>query len=383
MRNHRKAVLFISNVIDSPIYRQIIQTLLQNNWDVTYIFFGKETESLMKYAESLGLKVSFYQNLSRKKAFSHIFKIGILILRIKPIITMTFGQTATLIGFTASTFSSKSTRIYLRMHTSMNKVEKYRFGSFYDRFSNFLAHKIIVPNDNTKEYLIGRESVNSDSIEVISFGFELDDFKHLDEDRKQRFQEKYKFYPEFFYIGIASRFAPAKGLEYSIPAIAKLMDEYPNIRLVLTGVGERITNEFQSLLTQLDTDRYMLIDRVVDMSAFYNCIDLFVHTPIDSTVESFGLVYVEAMATGLPCVFTLSGIAKEIAVNDVNCLVVDYRNESSIHNAIKRIYNDADLTFKISSQSSIAVIEFDMKKMCDRYLQIFESELNSLKNSKT
>lgn len=383
MRNHRKAVVCISNVIDSPIYRQIIRTLIQNNWDVTYIFFGKETKSLMKYAESLGLKVLFYQNLSRTKAFSYVFKIGILILRIKPIITMTFGQTATLIGFTSSTFSSKSTRIYLRMHTSMNKVERHRFGSFYDRFSNFLAHKIVVPNDNTKEYLIGCESVNSDSIEVISFGFELDDFKHLNEDRKQKFQEEYGLNIDLFYIGIASRFAPAKGLEYSIPAIAKLMDEYPNIRLVLAGVGERITNEFQSLLTQLDTDRYLLIDRVADMSAFYNSIDLFVHTPIDSTVESFGLVYVEAMATGLPCIFTLSGIAKDIAVHDVNCLVVEYKNESSIYNAIKRIYNDAELALKISSHSSVAVIEFDMKKMCYKYLQIFEKELNSLKNSKT
>jgi len=356
---------------------------LQKKWDVTYFFFGKETESLMKYTESLGLKVVFYQNITRAKIASYIFRNVILILRINPLITLTFGQTATLIGFSASAISSKSTRIYLRMHTSMNKVEKYRFGTFYDRYSNFMAHKIVVPNKNTKDYLINSESVSADLIEVVEFGFELDDYKYLSDERKQQFSFKYNLDENFYYIGIASRFAPAKGLEYSIPAIAKLIGEYPNIKLVIAGVGDKISQDFQLLLNQIPVDRYLLIDRVFDMAAFYNGIDLFVHTPIDATVESFGLVYVEAMAAGIPCVFTLSGIAKDISRNEENCLVVEYKNEIGIYNAIKRLYNDRNFALHISSKSPMDVLDFDMKKMCNEYLKIFDTNSKQPGNSNT
>jgi glycosyltransferase involved in cell wall biosynthesis len=374
MDNSRSAVIFISNVIDSPIYRNIINLLLRNDWNVTYFFIGKETESLKNYTQSLGLKVVFYENVTKARLASYIFKNLNLIFRINPLITLTFGQTATIVGFSVAVLASKSTRIYLRMHTSMNKVEMYRFGTLYDRYSNFMANKIIVPNKNTKDYLIKEENVCADSIEIIEFGFELDDYKNLSDDRMRKFVSKYNLNHDFYYVGIASRFAPAKGLEYSIPAIARMIGENPKIKLIVAGIGEKVSDDFQLLLSKIPADNYLLIDRVHDMAAFYNSLDIFVHTPIDSTVESFGLVYVEAMATGVPCVFTLSGIAKDIAINEENCLVVDYKDEDSIYCAVKRFYNDSNMALQISNRSQLAVMDFDMKKMCSKYLSIFEME---------
>ena len=277
----------------------------------------------MQYASDIGLSVCYQNSPARINILAYIFKNGLLINRIKPVVTLTLGQTATLVGLSASLIFSKATRIYLRMHTSMNSVENYRFGKLYDRVSNQLAERIIVPNTNTRQYLLEAELVDPKVIEIIEFGFDLEGFVNLAEGRLANFKTKYGVTDNFYYLGIVSRFAPAKGLEYSIPAIAQFMRDFSNIKLIIAGVGEEISGEFQILLDEIPNDRLILINRVDDMPAFYNSIDAFVHTPVDSTVESFGLVYVEAMASGLPCIFTLSGVAKDFARNGSNCLIVE------------------------------------------------------------
>ena len=111
------------------------------------------------------------------------------------------------------------------------------------------------------------------------------------------------------------------------------------------------------------------------MPAFYNSIDAFVHTPVDSTVESFGLVYVEAMASGLPCIFTLSGVAKDFARNGSNCLIVEYKSVLAIYEALKSLYCNINLSKSLSKESPIAVSNFSMTKMCKKYLEVFDNEL--------
>ena len=374
MKN-RKAVVVVSNVIDSPIYRSLMEFLKKNDWDVTYIFLGNETKPLMQYASDIGLSVCYQNSPARISILAYIFKNGLLINRIKPVITLTLGQTATLVGLSASIVFSKATRIYLRMHTSMNSVENYRFGKLYDRVSNRLAERIIVPNTNTRQYLLEAELVDPKVIEIIEFGFDLEGFLHLAEGRLANFKTKYGVTDNFYYIGIVARFAPAKGLEYSIPAIAQLMHNFSNIKLIIAGVGEEISGEFQTLLDEIPNDRLILINRVDDMPSFYNSIDAFVHTPVDSTVESFGLVYVEAMASGLPCIFTLSGVAKDFARNGSNCLIVEYKNVIAIYEALESLYCDIDLSKSLSKESPIAVSNFNMTKMCKKYLEVFDREL--------
>jgi glycosyltransferase involved in cell wall biosynthesis len=374
MKN-RKAFVVVSNVIDSPIYRSLMEFLKNNDWDVTYLFLGSETKPLMKYASDLGLCVYYKSSTTRINILFYILKNGLLFNRIKPVVTLTLGQTATLVGLSASLLFSKSRRIYLRMHTSMNSVENYKFGKLYDRVSNRLAERIIVPNTNTRQYLVEAEFVDPKVIEIIEFGFDLEGFLHLTEVRMTDFRRRYGVSDTFYHVGIVSRFAPAKGLEYSIPAIAQLMRDYSNIKLIIAGVGGEVSTEFQALLDEIPNDRLILINRVDDMPAFYNSIDTFVHTPIDSTVESFGLVYVEAMASGLPCVFTLSGVAKDFARNGYNCLIVEYKNELAIYEALNTLYCDINLSKGLSKESPTAVSNFSMSRMCRQYLEVFESEL--------
>ena len=65
--------------------------------------------------------------------------------------------------------------------------------------------------------------------------------------------------------------------------------------------------------------------------------------PIDENCEAFGQTYVEALASGIPSIFTLSGIANEFIINERNALVVPYKNSDAIYNSCIRLLNDKTL----------------------------------------
>jgi glycosyltransferase involved in cell wall biosynthesis len=59
---------------------------------------------------------------------------------------------------------------------------------------------------------------------------------------------------------------------------------------------------------------------------------VFIHAPVYNEYEAFGQVYVEALASGVPSIFTISGVANEFIKDGRNALVAEYANAESIYN---------------------------------------------------
>jgi glycosyltransferase involved in cell wall biosynthesis len=89
---------------------------------------------------------------------------------------------------------------------------------------------------------------------------------------------------------------------------------------------------------------------------------LLVHVPVDAETESFGQVYIEAMAAGVPSVFTPSGIAAELLSHLENAYVVPFRNSDAIYEGMKAILADRELRRKLIANGIEAVQGFSMDK---------------------
>ena len=70
--------------------------------------------------------------------------------------------------------------------------------------------------------------------------------------------------------------------------------------------------------------------------------NVFIHVPISLNVEGFGLVYIEAMGSKLPCIFTKSGIGDEILKNKINSIIVKHKNQEDISRALEFLYMNKD-----------------------------------------
>jgi len=94
---------------------------------------------------------------------------------------------------------------------------------------------------------------------------------------------------------MVSALIPSKNVEEGVRAVARV----PNATLVVAGDGP-LRDEIKRLAADLLPGRFrQLTVSAADMPALYRCADAFMHL---STDESFGNVFVEAMASGLPVV---------------------------------------------------------------------------------
>jgi len=104
----------------------------------------------------------------------------------------------------------------------------------------------------------------------------------------------------------ASALVPSKRIDLTIEAVAKLKDT----SLLVVGDGE-IKEELEQLGKKLLGKRFLLTKaKYEEMPTYYRAANLF--TMVSFSSEAFGIVYVEAMASGLPVVATDDESRREI-----------------------------------------------------------------------
>ncbi len=122
-------------------------------------------------------------------------------------------------------------------------------------------------------------------------------------------------------IGMAARLAAEKGVDVLLNAFPHILERYPKARILFAGQYKNVLAEetyarrLQPMIYRYeDADQWKFLDVLdpVQMAAFYPNLDLLVVPSLNST-ESFGLVQVEAMLCGVPCVASdLPGVRQPI-----------------------------------------------------------------------
>jgi len=125
-------------------------------------------------------------------------------------------------------------------------------------------------------------------------------------------------------IGFAGRIAREKGICYLIKTIPYLKKKGVSFKIVFAGpdkiVGENYREEIKNLINKYQ-DYLLFLGRLSQsqISSFFKTIDVLV---LPSTMESFGLVQVEAMLNGCPVVASnLPGIRVPVRVTKMGRLV--------------------------------------------------------------
>lgn len=127
-------------------------------------------------------------------------------------------------------------------------------------------------------------------------------------------------------------FTREKRHDLTIKAVAKLKD----VKLVIVGGGGDLKKEIEKLGGSLLTDRFEIISiKHSQMPKIYQKADLFTFSTVPW--ESFGIVVLEAMASGLPVVATDDPIRREI-VGDAG-MFVDPTDTEAYSKVLKKALN--------------------------------------------
>lgn len=350
-------VIIISNVDKAIGFEWIVDRIDRTRFDLSFILLNDRPSHLANFLAKAGVRVEELSFAGKKDIPLLILKTARLLRRWKADVVHTHLFGANIIGQTAARLAGVRKRIYTR-HSS-NENRRYHGKQRFDHFVNRLATHIIAISENVRDVLMREEDVPAEKIRLLHHGFDLERFDDVSQQDIDKLRGKYNPNGRHPVVGVIARYSHWKGIQFVIPAFARLLERYPNALLVLANARRGdYRNEIAKLLSTLPADSFHEIEFEHDLFALYRLFDVYVHTPIDAELEAFGQTYVEALAAGIPSVFTLSGVAPEFIEHERNALVVDFENSDEIHEAVIHLLNDAELRARLAVQG-----KKDVRKM--------------------
>jgi len=174
----------------------------------------------------------------------------------------------------------------------------------------------ISPLELLKKEVIAKTKFKPEKITVIPLCTETEKFI-TPKYSKQEAREKLNLNVSDYFIGIIGRIDPQKGQLFLVKALHALQQKGVSTKLVI--VGEPTVNDPNSKSYFAEINKYIdehglsetihLRNFTNDVSVFYNAVDIFA---LASEGETFGMVTVEAMLSGLPIVATNTAGTPEI-----------------------------------------------------------------------
>lgn len=324
------------------------------------------------FLEARGILVKRLTYESKKQAPLFLYKLYRELSRISPDAVHTHLRNADLYGQVAAFLCRIKKRVYTRHSSTFNHLYHKR-SVLIDRVINSLATNIIAISEVTKKVLIEMEGVSEDKISLIHHGFDIGSFTNVNQGRVNMIRNRYAIPAGVKIVGVFARYTEWKGYQYIIPAFGRLKQKYPDLYFVFANTTGEYQATIKTLLNEhLPAESYTEIRFESDVQAFYQVLDIYVHTPIDSMVEAFGQTYVEALAAGIPSVFTLSGVANEFIVNERNALVVDYKSSEQIYQSVEKLLMDGALRARLIKNGKEDVKQFNLDSFIKKSIAVYQ-----------
>jgi len=168
-----------------------------------------------------------------------------------------------------------------------------------------------------------------------------------DEAEIAAFKRKINYQPGDRVIGMLTRLAAEKGVEYLVAALPEILKAIPEARVICAGnylnvVGEEAYRDRILPLTEALGDRWQFLGIVTDAEkrALFELSEVLV-LPSTNSTESFGMVQVEAMTCGTPAVATdLPGVRQPVLSSGMG-RIVPIRDAKALGQAVVDVMQGA------------------------------------------
>jgi glycogen(starch) synthase len=204
-------------------------------------------------------------------------------------------------------------------------------------------------------------------VTVIPNGIDPDDLQPVGdlESLRARFAE-----PDERLVLLVGRLVYEKGFQLALDALPGIIRRLGKVRFIVAGSG---THEAQlkAQAQRLGLDEHgTFLGWIGDdvLHSLYRISDL---TVVPSIYEPFGLVALEAMASGCPCIVADTGGLREVVPNhDVG---LRFRAESprSLSHWISRVLTDDELRDRLVTEASEHVLRFDWADIAQQTAELY------------
>ena len=148
-------------------------------------------------------------------------------------------------------------------------------------------------------------------------------------------------------IGVPGTLRPMKGHPFFFKAAAQLVEQFPDLRIAITGSGEKVYVEsLKKIVSEYSIEEsVMFLGSINEMPSFYRACDVVC---IPSRGEPFGRVVIEAFASGVPVIATAVGGILENIDHNADGVLVSYGDTSGLATAMGDLIKDQALGERLS-----------------------------------
>ena len=248
---------------------------------------------------------------------------------------------------------------------------------FIHTFRYKALSKWISPLHWLKEEVALRTRYPIDLVEVIPLGLDTQIYLQA-KGTKTEALHSLGLSPQAPLLGIMGRISPKKGQDFVIRAIEKLNQEGLPVELLIVGSAtvndplcQAYDQEIRAYVQNKDLHtKVHFIGHMDDPLKFYQAIDVFV---MASHGETYGMVTIEAMLSGLPVAGTFSGGTPEILDQGNLGYLFEYENMDSFCDAIRHILkNPHESSKKAKLAQSIAAQKYSKQHEVQKICQLIQ-----------
>ena len=230
------------------------------------------------------------------------------------------------------------------------------------------VEKVIANSEYTKNLAIDN-NVNKDKVIVINPGVGI--VEELNKKSLEKVESLLKIKtPRLITV---SRFDKRKNHEKVIMALRNLKQQYPDIVYICIGYGDEEEN-LKKLVQELDLGSQVMFFKDISndlKNALIAKSNIFVMPSVihKTSVEGFGIAYVEAAQYGIPSLGGKDGGASDAIKHDETGLICDGNNLDQIYSSLNSMIDNKKY-LEMGKNAKRYVSKFDWKKILKEYEKI-------------
>jgi glycogen(starch) synthase len=232
------------------------------------------------------------------------------------------------------------------------------------------ADQLVTCSAYMRDHVSDIYAIEEERIAVIPNGIDPADLLPIDEGEMRKLRARFAE-PHEKLVLLVGRLVYEKGFQIALEAMPRVIEEVGNVRFLVAGSGTH-EQELRTQARELGLDEHgSFLGWIGDdvLHSLYRIADL---TVVPSIYEPFGLVALEAMACGCPCLVADTGGLREVVPHEEVGLRFRSRDPASLARVAARVLADDALGRRIVAEAHEHVRDFDWTDVAERTLEVYE-----------
>ena len=228
------------------------------------------------------------------------------------------------------------------------------------------ADRVLVPSRYSADVARERYHVSDDLLRVVPEAVDLRPWKEM-QAAKRAVLSTAKTVGRPTILSVARQY-PRKDTETLLRSMQEVLKAHSDALLIIIGGGPELPR-LRKLSRRLDLDEAVIFRGSISADdevreAFFNA-HVFC---LPSRQEGFGIVFLEAMAAGLPTVAVRAGAVPEIVDHEQTGLLVPPGNARALAGALTKLLTDQEARARMGSAAARKSREYDLDVVGRRFL---------------